>query len=620
MGFYFLDRAQDYVQNTLGLSLNPGQQKLDPIAGGSRYNRATDTIELSRGSGPSEDAEDPEVVLHEYLHVLHEDACPGFVTHGAEGPKLAEGLSDFFASALLAHEPQPFDRVWAEWSAQDATGIFDSGYGRTVANQLMYPYAWHPSPHVGGLLASGAMWSVFQAYESVLGACPTGVGDGNFLAACTARDRLATHLLMSFSDMCSEPSLRGLAESLVNQEIGAGPPNVALIQSAVDALDSRGLFFNQQEEPWGATFEPVALPGDQTIPANAVVRVRIVNSAYPVDPSSVVLSYGGTDGPFTGSTAMTLIGADTFVGVIPSFPLETLVRYRIDATNGLGVTVHWPKTVSPSHPLEDAAVFYVGTAATRTTMSHSVGGSGGQTILPGTSTSFDFLLGSNAQVTDVSCHVVADGAKLGMVRIELINPATAAALFYNDVADVDQHLSSITAFDWWFDDARRAPYNQVGPFAFGEDVPNDPDLALLTGSGLAGTWTVTVTNPPNSVGTQPLTVRDVELQITTGDLPVGIEELSAPAIPAALGPGHPNPFVDRISIPIWLPSDSTVELKIFDVTGRAVQVIRRDLRRGEHTLSWDRTTASGDRVPSGVYFYQLRTPGFVGSRKMVVAR
>jgi hypothetical protein len=57
-----------------------------------------------------------------------------------------------------------------------------------------------------------------------------------------------------------------------------------------------------------------------------------------------------------------------------------------------------------------------------------------------------------------------------------------------------------------------------------------------------------------------------------------------------------------------LASDQTVDIRLFDVAGRAIATLVQGPRTaGEYELAWDGTTRSG-RAPSGVYFARLVTP------------
>jgi hypothetical protein len=90
-----------------------------------------------------------------------------------------------------------------------------------------------------------------------------------------------------------------------------------------------------------------------------------------------------------------------------------------------------------------------------------------------------------------------------------------------------------------------------------------------------------------------------------------------------LGKGYPNPFVTSARIAFALKGQGYVpiDLKVFDVTGRVVRtLVSGELEPGQHSVSWNGLSDRGDRVSSGVYFYELRTPVDVATGKLVVMK
>jgi hypothetical protein len=84
---------------------------------------------------------------------------------------------------------------------------------------------------------------------------------------------------------------------------------------------------------------------------------------------------------------------------------------------------------------------------------------------------------------------------------------------------------------------------------------------------------------------------------------------------------HPNPFNPITSIEYSLPSKMTVDLAVFDATGRRVKTLARGERvAGPHTAVWDGTDDHGNDVASGVYLSRLETSAAVLSRKMVLLK
>jgi hypothetical protein len=63
-----------------------------------------------------------------------------------------------------------------------------------------------------------------------------------------------------------------------------------------------------------------------------------------------------------------------------------------------------------------------------------------------------------------------------------------------------------------------------------------------------------------------------------------------------------------------------VEVKVYDVTGRLVKTVANRVFAGgqEHIVTWDGTDEGGNRVRSGVYFYQLKTPSWTSQKKLAM--
>jgi hypothetical protein len=68
----------------------------------------------------------------------------------------------------------------------------------------------------------------------------------------------------------------------------------------------------------------------------------------------------------------------------------------------------------------------------------------------------------------------------------------------------------------------------------------------------------------------------------------------------------PNPFQESTSIEYSLPSEASVQLRVLNVMGQEISVLQQGPRpAGWHRLSWAR-----GELPAGIYFVQLRGPGF----------
>ena len=107
-----------------------------------------------------------------------------------------------------------------------------------------------------------------------------------------------------------------------------------------------------------------------------------------------------------------------------------------------------------------------------------------------------------------------------------------------------------------------------------------------------------------------------------------LERLAASLKPAetALLANYPNPFNPETWIPYRLAEDAVVTLTIYDANGQAVR--RLDLghrtaavyERQSNAIYWDGRNEDGERVTSGVYFYQLSAGDYSATRKMVILK
>jgi len=69
---------------------------------------------------------------------------------------------------------------------------------------------------------------------------------------------------------------------------------------------------------------------------------------------------------------------------------------------------------------------------------------------------------------------------------------------------------------------------------------------------------------------------------------------------------YPNPFNPTTTIGFILPEQETVQMVIYDLSGRTVNVlVNATLPAGRHQVIWDGADASGSPMPSGIYLCRL---------------
>ena len=79
---------------------------------------------------------------------------------------------------------------------------------------------------------------------------------------------------------------------------------------------------------------------------------------------------------------------------------------------------------------------------------------------------------------------------------------------------------------------------------------------------------------------------------------------------------YPNPFNPVTRIVFNIPEQENVILKVFDMLGKEIQtLVNEPLRGGSYSFDFE-----GNNLPSGVYYYQLKTGDFIETKKMMLLK
>jgi serine protease len=96
-----------------------------------------------------------------------------------------------------------------------------------------------------------------------------------------------------------------------------------------------------------------------------------------------------------------------------------------------------------------------------------------------------------------------------------------------------------------------------------------------------------------------------------------------PLVPArfALSHNRPNPFTSVTEFTIALPRACNVKTVVYNMMGQRIKtLVDEDMGAGTHAVTWDGTNDAGQKVASGVYFYQATTEAKVVTKRMVLTR
>ena len=134
-----------------------------------------------------------------------------------------------------------------------------------------------------------------------------------------------------------------------------------------------------------------------------------------------------------------------------------------------------------------------------------------------------------------------------------------------------------------------------------------------------------VIGPGGNAESQTLTFKVTPEDLANAVLSVSLDGIGQPTQNLLLQ-NYPNPFNPETWIPYQLSEDTSVSVSIYDTTGQLVRTLSLGFQsagfynsRGRAAY-WDGRNALGERVASGVYFYQLTTPSFQQTRRLVIVK
>jgi fungalysin metallopeptidase (M36)/fungalysin/thermolysin propeptide/thrombospondin type 3 repeat protein len=281
MAYFHLDRAQAYIQS-LGFTNVMNRQvqvHADDFPDDNSYYD-TVTKEVYTGEGGVDDAEDAEVIDHEYGHAIQDNQVPDFGTPplAAEARAMGEGFGDYFAAALATtFTPNPaFDACIGEWNeiifGSDCLRRVD---GTATANDLGPGTNCNAQEHCYGTAWSGALWAL---RGSIGGA---------------VMDRL---VIQSHFSLLPDSGFQNASRALLvaDQQLYGGTHRQAL----VDVLSTRALANPERLDDTPADSVPLGVPGAASGRLDAASDVHDV---YRLDLRAgvgVIFTLSGSGGNF----------------------------------------------------------------------------------------------------------------------------------------------------------------------------------------------------------------------------------------------------------------------------------------------------------------------------------
>jgi hypothetical protein len=124
-------------------------------------------------------------------------------------------------------------------------------------------------------------------------------------------------------------------------------------------------------------------------------------------------------------------------------------------------------------------------------------------------------------------------------------------------------------------------------------------------------------------GGRDIYMQGVDIDGNLYDVPTSIYHRSIERVPAQvkLYQNYPNPFNPITHIRYELSSSHKVSIHIYNVMGQKIKTFQsQNQNPGYHTVVWDGTNDTGQKVGSGIYYCRISAGSYSATKKMLLLK
>jgi subtilisin-like proprotein convertase family protein len=334
--YFQIDFCERYIQSLGFLNVNNRVQQIDShgLSGADNSHYVPSTKNIAFGEGSIDDAEDADVIWHEYGHSIQDNIVPGW--GGGQEGAMGEGFGDYWGgsySRALYPNFQPMH--FFTW---DGNG--ESWPGRPLIDVSLH----YPEDASGEVHDAGTLWC-------------SGLTDAWNQIGRAVMDRIVLdhHFAMGTSGTMADA-----ANQIIQSDIDLyGGAHVGALVARFDFWG----FVDAEDFVPTITHTPL---NDTEDVAGPYAVVANVTSTQPLAAGSPEL-FWGHGATITNQVTMTPTGnPNEYSAAIPGPGVDSDVRYYIRAQDTQGGTSFYP-TTAPGTP----RVFHVGPDVTPPVIAHS---------------------------------------------------------------------------------------------------------------------------------------------------------------------------------------------------------------------------------------------------------
>ncbi|MBU0519448.1 hypothetical protein KJ564_11000, partial [bacterium] len=327
MVYYHIDNIQRYFQNELQTPNANNRQQPCNVNGTTEDNSWYSPFngQITYGSGGVDDAEDADVILHEYGHAMHDNMV--FNWSGGHTGAMGEGYGDYLAGSYSLSINQNFQPYWVfNWD----------GHNQFWAGRILNaPFHYPEDANTGNIYHGGELWSA--SLMDVWWEIPDVIAWDRII--------LQHHFLIGYGALMEDA-----AEAILTTELALF--NGFYRQIIVDNFEARGLILPSAVYPQIA-HEPLG-DSEDTLAVEFEILADITSN-IPLDGNSLQLFWRADQGSYASVLLDPTGNPSEYLGVIPGPFNGQTISYYLTAADTLGFASFLPDSAPAS-----VFQFYVG--------------------------------------------------------------------------------------------------------------------------------------------------------------------------------------------------------------------------------------------------------------------
>jgi len=179
MGYFWVNQAQEYLQSLgfgvegsglRGIVDEPFTVKINQYGGDNSY-QTDKPFRIRLGKGGVDDAEDAEVIVHEYGHAVHADQVEGY-GQSLDAGAIGESFGDYFAVTVGLDAAEQYtwpvlapEACVMDWDATSYTTTVPHCLRRLDRNLTLKDR--RNQVHFDGMIWSRALWDIRADYQAL---------------------------------------------------------------------------------------------------------------------------------------------------------------------------------------------------------------------------------------------------------------------------------------------------------------------------------------------------------------------------------------------------------------------------------------------------------------------